>query len=143
MQTVLPSRKLSVGLFPWPWELVCSHGVPAGVGGRDKGMLWRKVVWRRSLWFVGHGVRGGNGEHAMHSSPEHGMRPGSGELGTAEGESESSVSLPASLAGGTFVLVRGVFWGRPGGSTGAGVGESFPLQCWGEAGHWALGNRER
>lgn len=29
-------------LFPWPAQLVCSQGMPAGGGGWDTGVSWEK-----------------------------------------------------------------------------------------------------
>lgn len=45
-------------LISWPAEMVYSQGMPAGVGGQDNGMRWRKVSWRkRSLRSIKGGVR--------------------------------------------------------------------------------------
>lgn len=42
----------SVDLFLYPFELVCSHCLPAGVGGWDNGISWVKEGWREKIFVV-------------------------------------------------------------------------------------------
>lgn len=35
--------------FPWLAQMVCSQGISAGLGGRDKGICWGKKGWSRPL----------------------------------------------------------------------------------------------
>ena len=53
---VLSDRKFSVNRFPWPVQLECSQGKPAGARGRDNELSWGREVGSTGLcdhWGMG------------------------------------------------------------------------------------------
>jgi hypothetical protein len=47
---MLPDRKFSVDLLPWPVQLMFAQGVPAGFRGLDNGLSWRRRLCQFGGW---------------------------------------------------------------------------------------------